>query len=39
MTKRIMRGVQVMIQRVEEVIRKICGSVKPAKEKGKEDRQ
>jgi hypothetical protein len=39
MTKRIVKGVQAMMQKVEEVIRKICGSVKPAKEKGKEDRQ
>jgi hypothetical protein len=39
MMKRLMRGVQVMIQKVEEVIRKFWGSVKPAKEKVKEDRQ
>ena len=39
MMKRIMRGVQVMMQKVEEVIRKFCGPAKPSKEKGKEDRQ
>ena len=39
MTKRIMRSVPVMMQKVEEVIRKFWGSVKPAKEKVKEDRQ
>ena len=39
MTKRIMKGVQVMMQKAEEVILKFCGSVKPAKEKVKEDRQ
>ena len=39
MMKRIMRGVQDMMKKVEEVIRKFRGSVKPAKEKVKEDRQ
>ena len=37
--KRIMRGVPVMMKKVEEVIRKFRRSVKPAKEKIKEDRQ
>jgi hypothetical protein len=39
MMKRIIRSVQVMMEKAEEVIRKFCGSVKPAKEKDKEDRQ
>src|SRR3989339_1843429 len=39
-TAKITRGGQpVMMQKVEEVIRKFCGSVKLAKEKVKEDRQ
>ena len=39
-TAKITRGGQpVMMQKVEEVIRKFCGSAKPAKEKVKEDRQ
>ncbi|MCX5822137.1 MAG: gas vesicle protein GvpN, partial [Deltaproteobacteria bacterium] len=38
-TAKITRGGQpVMMEKVEEVIRKFCGSVKPAKEKVKEDR-
>ena len=39
-TAKVTRGGQpVMMQKVEEVISKFCGSVKPAKEKVKEDRQ
>lgn len=39
-TAKITRGGQpVMMQKVEEVISKFCGSVKPAKEKVREDRQ
>ncbi len=39
-TAKVTRGGQpVMMEKVEEVIRKFCGSVKPAKEKVKEDRQ
>jgi gas vesicle protein GvpN len=39
-TAKVTRGGQpVMMQKVEEVIRKICGAARPAMEKGKEDCQ
>jgi nitric oxide reductase NorQ protein len=39
-TAKITRGGQpVMMQKVEEVIHKICGPARPAREKGKEVRQ
>jgi hypothetical protein len=39
-TAKVTRGGEpVMMQKVEEVIRRFCGSAKPAKEKGKEERQ
>jgi gas vesicle protein GvpN len=39
-TAKITRGGQpVMMQKVEEVLRKFCGSIKPAMERVKEDRQ
>ena len=39
-TAKVTRGGQpVMMEKVEEVIRKFCGSAKPTKEKGKEERR